>query len=69
VKKLAGEHNIPVFTPVSVRKNPEFLEELRSYECDYFVVVAYGKIVPQELLDAPKKMCINVHGSILPKYR
>jgi methionyl-tRNA formyltransferase len=69
VKKLATENNIPVFTPLSVRRNPEFLAELASYNCDYFIVVAYGKIVPQELLDIPKNMCINVHGSILPKYR
>ncbi|MBX9809557.1 methionyl-tRNA formyltransferase [Candidatus Gracilibacteria bacterium] len=69
VKKLAIENNIPVFTPLSVRRNPQFLEDLASYNCDYFIVVAYGKIVPQTLLDTPKKMCINVHGSILPKYR
>ena len=69
VKKLSMENNIPVFTPISIRKNPEFLKELGLYHCDYFIVVAYGKIVPQELLDMPKKMCINVHGSILPAYR
>jgi methionyl-tRNA formyltransferase len=45
------------------------LDDIRSYECDYFIVVAYGKILPRELLDIPKKMCINIHGSILPKYR
>ena len=39
------------------------------YDCDYFVVVAYGRILPQELLDIPREMCINVHGSILPAYR
>ncbi len=69
VKALASTHNIPVFTPTTVRRNPEFLEVLKSYDCDYFIVVAYGKIVPQELLDIPTKMCINVHGSILPAYR
>jgi methionyl-tRNA formyltransferase len=69
VKALANAHNIPVFTPTTVRRSPEFLEVLKSYDCDYFIVVAYGKIVPQELLDIPTKMCINVHGSILPAYR
>ena len=69
VKVIAQAHNIPVYTPVSVRKNPELWEILRSYNCDYFIVVAYGKIVPQELLDIPVKMCINIHGSILPAYR
>ena len=61
VKKLAREHNIPVFTPLSLRKNPEFLKQLADFDCDYFVVVAYGKIMPQALLDIPKKMCINIH--------
>lgn len=69
VKALAIAHHIPVFTPIRIRDNVDFFTELRSYDCDYFVVVAYGKIVPQELLDIPNKMCINVHGSILPAYR
>ena len=69
VKELAIVNNIPVLQPLKVRNNPEFLRELKSYDCDYFIVVAYGKIVPQELLDIPKKMCINVHGSLLPAYR
>ncbi|MBX9809377.1 methionyl-tRNA formyltransferase, partial [Candidatus Gracilibacteria bacterium] len=69
VKVLATHHNIPVYTPMSVRNSVEFFEILRSYDCDYFVVVAYGKIVPQEILDIPHRMCINVHGSILPAYR
>ena len=69
VKALALEHTLPVFQPVKIRENREFLDTIRSYHCDYFVVVAYGKILPVELLEIPKKMCINVHGSILPKYR
>jgi methionyl-tRNA formyltransferase len=69
VKNLAIEHNIPVYTPMSVRNSVEFFEILRSYDCDYFVVVAYGKIVPQEILDIPHRMCINIHGSMLPAYR
>jgi methionyl-tRNA formyltransferase len=69
VKELALIHSLPVLQPTTVRNNPEFLHLLRSYNCDYFVVVAYGKIVPLELLHIPKKLCINVHGSILPAYR
>lgn len=69
VKMLALNHNIPVFTPIRIRDNVDFFREIRAYNCDYFIVVAYGKIVPQEILDLPKKMCINVHGSILPLYR
>ncbi len=69
VKELALHNNIPVFTPEKVRNNTEFLDTIRAYDCDYFIVVAYGKILPVELLEIPKKMCINVHGSILPKYR
>lgn len=69
VKTLALEKGIPVLQPARIRGNMEFLDALRSYEADYFVVVAYGKIVPQELLDIPKKYPINIHGSILPKYR
>lgn len=69
VKELALKEHIPVFTPEKVRNNTEFLDTIRGYDCDYFIVVAYGKILPVELLEIPKKMCINVHGSILPKYR
>ncbi|MFZ2255691.1 MAG: formyltransferase family protein [Patescibacteria group bacterium] len=45
------------------------MNDIRSYNCDYFVVVAYGKILPPDLLEIPRKMCINIHGSILPAYR
>lgn len=45
------------------------MRDLAQYECDYYIVVAYGRILPPELLDLPKKMCINIHGSILPAYR
>ncbi len=69
VKTIALEHDIPVFTPTKIRDNTEFLDTLRAFECDYFIVVAYGRILPKALLDIPKKMCINIHGSILPKYR
>jgi methionyl-tRNA formyltransferase len=69
VKELAIAKSIPVLQPVKVRGNSEFLDEIRSYGCDYFIVVAYGKILPLELLEIPRQMCINVHGSLLPAYR
>lgn len=69
VKEFAEEKNIPVFTPIKIRENHEFFDMLRSFDCDYFVVVAYGRILPLELLQIPQKKSINIHGSILPKYR
>ena len=69
VKEVALRANISVFTPEKIRGNTEFLDALQSYACDYFVTVAYGKILPLEILNMPKKLPINVHGSILPKYR
>ena len=69
VKKLALEKNIPTYTPTKIRDNTDFFEQLKNHNCDYFVVVAYGRILPLEILQIPKKLCINVHGSLLPKYR
>jgi methionyl-tRNA formyltransferase len=69
VKKVAIEHDIAVWQPKSVKKNRETLEKLRQAEADAFVVVAYGQILSQEILELPKFGCINVHGSLLPKYR
>ncbi len=69
VKTLALAHNIPVFTPWKIRENTEFFDTLHTFWCDYYIVVAYGKILPKEVLQMPKKMCINIHGSILPAYR
>ena len=69
VKKLAEENNLAILQPAKIRGNTEFLETVTSYGADYFVVVAYGKILPKELLEIPKKYPINIHGSILPKYR
>jgi len=69
VKEFALSHNIPVLQPQKIRWNTEFLDTIRSYACDYFVVVAYGKILPLELLEIPRKICINIHGSILPAHR
>lgn len=69
VKLLAQEYDLPVFTPEKIRNNMDFLSTVTNYHVDYFIVVAYGKIFPIELLMLPKKKCINVHGSLLPKYR
>lgn len=69
VKTLAIAHSIPVLQPARIRGNTEFLEEIKSYGADYFVVVAYGKILPLEVLYTPRKYPINIHGSILPRYR
>ena len=69
VKEVAIEKNIPVYQPLKVRGNDDFIEILKSLNPDVICVVAYGKILPKEILDIPKFGCINVHGSLLPKYR
>ncbi len=69
VKEFAIEKNIPVYQPLKVRNNTEFIEEMKTLNPDVICVVAYGKILPQEILDIPRLGCINVHGSLLPKYR
>lgn len=66
VKILAREHSIPVFQPEKIKLETEKIKELAP---DLIVVIAYGKIIPQEILDIPKYGCINVHASLLPKYR
>ena len=68
VKVFATEHNIPVFQPQTF-KNGAFDGELKALAPDLIVVVAYGKILPQSVLELPKYGCINVHGSLLPAYR
>ena len=69
VKEYALEKNLVVYQPDKVKNNKDFLDELRKLDIDMICVVAYGKILPKELLDIPKYGCINVHGSLLPKYR
>lgn len=69
VKEYAIEKNLQVYQPIKVRNNPEFLEEVKKLNPDLICVVAYGKILPQELLNIPKYGCVNVHGSLLPEYR
>lgn len=68
VKEAALKHNLEVYQPGRVRE-PECVEYLRKYEPDMIVVVAFGQILPKEILDMPKYCCVNVHASLLPKYR
>ena len=68
VKECAVKYNIPVYQPVKV-KTPEGVETLRSFGADIFVVAAFGQILSKEILDMPKYGCINIHASLLPKYR
>ncbi len=68
VKACAAAHNIPVFQPGKI-KEPEAVEVLRSYEADIFVVAAFGQILSEEILSMPKYGCVNIHASLLPKYR
>lgn len=69
VKEAALKHNIPVFQPKKLRDNNEVLELIKNINPDMIVVVAYGRILTKEILDIPKYGCVNVHGSLLPKYR
>ena len=69
VKEFAIEKNIPIYQPLKVRNNTEFIDEMKVLKPDILCVVAYGKILPKELLDIPKYGAVNVHASLLPKYR
>ena len=69
VKKFALEKNLPIYQPERVKDNAEFVETIKNLNPDIMCVVAYGKILPKEILDIPKKGCINLHASLLPKYR
>ena len=69
VKEFAVSKNLKIYQPEKVRKNVEFIEEIKKLEPDVICVVAYGKLLPKEILEIPKLGCINVHGSLLPKYR
>jgi methionyl-tRNA formyltransferase len=69
VKELATAHQLPIWQPSRIKKDPETIAALRQLAADLFVVVAYGQILSQEILDLPKLGCINVHGSLLPAYR
>ena len=69
IKKFAMEKNIPIFQPKSIRKEPDIINALRSLKPDFFVTFAFGQILSQEVLDIPKYETINLHVSLLPKYR
>ncbi len=69
LKQFALEKNLPVFQPESIRKETKIQEELKKLNSDFFVTFAFGQILPQEVLDIPKYETINLHASLLPKYR
>lgn len=69
VKEFALEKNLKIYQPLKIKKNEEFIEEIKKLNPDIICVVAYGKLLPKKLLDIPKFGCINVHASLLPKYR
>lgn len=69
VKEYALDKGLEIAQPEKVRNNTEFIEKVRAINPDVICVVAYGKILPKEILEIPSKGCINVHGSLLPKYR
>ena len=68
VKACALKHNLPVFQPVKI-KEAEAVAKLREFEADIFVVAAFGQILSKEILTMPKYGCVNIHASLLPKYR
>lgn len=68
VKQVAEERKIPIYQPETLR-NPEVINQLEELAPDVIVVVAYGKLLPKEILQIPPKGAVNVHGSLLPKYR
>ncbi len=69
IKQFALEHNLPVFQPKSIRKEPEIQKELKKLNPDFFVTFAFGQILSQDVLDIPKYETINLHASLLPRYR
>lgn len=69
VKELASQHGIEVFQPESFKKNPNSLDKIRNIQPDIVVVVAYGLLLPQEFLDIPRLGCVNIHVSLLPRWR
>ncbi len=69
VKNFALEEGLKIYQPVKIKKNEAFMEEIRNLNPDVICVVAYGKLLPKTILDIPKYGCINVHASLLPKYR
>src|SRR5579884_653876 len=68
IKEIALREKLPILQPVKM-KDPAFLEALKAWQPDLIAVAAFGRILPQVVLDLPPNGCINVHGSLLPKYR
>jgi len=68
VKETALKYSLPILQPETIGDH-DFIDKLQSYAADLFVVIAYGKILPVKILSIPKKFCVNVHASLLPKYR
>ena len=69
IKQFALDYNIPVFQPKSIKKDDSVIQELKALAPDFFVTFAFGQILSQEVLDIPKFDTINLHASLLPKYR
>jgi len=69
VKSFAEQESIKIYTPEKIRGNIHFINELKSLSCDLFIVIAYGKILPKEILEIPKFGCWNAHASLLPRWR
>ena len=69
VKEFALEKNLKIYQPMKIKNNEEFLNEIKQLNPDVICVVAYGKLLPKEILEIPKLGCVNVHASLLPKYR
>ncbi len=69
VKSFAERESIKIYTPDKIRGNIDFINELKSLSCDLFIVIAYGKILPKEILEIPKFGCWNAHASLLPRWR
>lgn len=69
ISSYAMEEDLPLLRPEKVKNNPEFLEQLKNLNADIFIVVSYGKILPEALLNIPRLKTINIHFSLLPQYR
>ncbi len=69
IKEVAVKHDLPVLQPERIRGDESFFEHIQSLNPDVIVVVAFGQILPESILNIPKFGCINIHGSLLPKYR
>jgi len=69
IKSFAEQESIKIYTPAKIRDNIHFINELKALSCDLFIVIAYGKILPKEILEIPKFGCWNAHASLLPRWR